>query len=140
MSEHHESLNKLPVKKPSEFSFGMTFSIIFLILAVYSFLNHKSTAPLWVGLSALFGLVTFTKPSLLSPLNHVWHQFGLLLNKVTQPIILFILFYLFLTPIAFLFRRFSQSDLRLQFDPTSNSYWIKKEAYDSLKESMKNQF
>lgn len=140
MSKNHEIFESHHSKKTaSDFSFAMTFCFIFLALSFYGFFQNNFSPPTLI-VSALFGLIGLIKPSLLSPFNKLWTQFGLLLNKVTQPILMFILFFGFLTPLAILFRLFTKKGLHLSPDPKVNSYWIKKEAYDSLNESMKNQF
>jgi len=140
MSNSHESYTrKHREQTSSDFSFALTFSAIFLGISAYGFLKQSFT-PATLIISALFGIIAVTRPSIINPLNKVWAKLGLLISYITQPILMFILFYVFLTPIAVLFRIFAKKDLHLRFDKSCSSYWIKKTPYDNINESMKNQF
>jgi hypothetical protein len=79
-------------------------------------------------------------PSVLSPLNRAWLRFGLLLNRIVSPIVLALVFYGVVTPMAVLFRRFGNNALRLQRDPNSSSYWIARRPPGPAPETLKNQF
>ncbi len=73
---------------------------------------------------------------LLTPLNLAWFKLGLLLGKVISPIIMGIIFFIVVTPIAILMKLFKKDLLNLFFNESS-TYWIKK---TGPKSKMKNQF
>lgn len=118
-------------------AFGITVAIVFVVLGVLPlFLNHQvKTWPFIVAAAFLIPAIAF--PRLLSPLNFLWSRFGLLLASITTPIAMSILFYIVLTPTAFLLRMFGKDLLRLKREESAKSYWLIRD--DSLG-SMKNQF
>ena len=77
-------------------------------------------------------------PRLLHLPNIWWTHLGKLLGKVTNPIVAALMFYLFVTPIALIFKLLGKDPLRLTFDRAAESYWILREP--SSRESMRNQF
>ncbi len=74
--------------------------------------------------------------NLLKPLNKIWYRIGILLGKLISPIVMFIIFFLIVTPIGFLMRIFGKDILGLKFNK-NKTYWIIKE-HDSNR--MKDQF
>lgn len=52
-----------------------------------------------------------------------WMRFGELLGKVNSKVILFLVFYLALVPVAFLYRLFTKDPLRLAKLPGGGSYF-----------------
>jgi large-conductance mechanosensitive channel len=72
----------------------------------------------------------------LTPLNKVWFKFGIFLGKLISPVVMGIIFFLVVTPIAFLMRMLNKDLLNLKFNKKS-SYWIEK---TDPKSTMKNQF
>ena len=63
-------------------------------------------------------------------------KFGILLGRIVAPVILGVLFFLVVTPIAFLMRMLKKDLLNLKFN-NGYSYWIEK---TGPKSKMKNQF
>ena len=103
MTGHHESLTSEEiVKPPSEKSFGITFAVVFGLIAAW--LYWRKHVPIWSLLSAgaaLFFLASgFLKPDLLRPINLIWLKFGLLLHKIVNPIVMGILFFVVFTPMG----------------------------------------
>ncbi len=74
--------------------------------------------------------------NLLKPLNKIWYRTGILLGKLISPIVMFIIFFLIVTPIGLLMRIFGKDILGLKFNK-NKTYWIIKE-HDSNR--MKDQF
>ena len=93
-----------------------------------------------LGLGAAFLLVALAQPALLEPLNRLWTQFGLLLHRITNPLIMRLMFYLAVTPTALVIRLAGKDPLRLRFDRSATSYWIDREPPGPAPETMKHQF
>ena len=74
--------------------------------------------------------------SVLSPLNKIWFKFGILLGNFMSPIIMGLIFFTVVTPIAFLLKAFGKDVLKLKKN-NEKSYWIEKSL---IKSKMKNQF
>ncbi|HVB31234.1 MAG TPA: SxtJ family membrane protein [Gemmatimonadaceae bacterium] len=68
-------------------------------------------------------------PTRLGPLERGWMAFGGLLSRITGPIVLAVIYYVALTPIAYLRRTFGRSPLAR--DPSAPSYWIHRPARDA---------
>ena len=89
--------------------------------------------PLWpwivFAVLALWGLAA---PTTLQPVYYWWMRFGLLLNKVTSPIIMGVVFFVVLLPMALVMRYVARRDpLRRQFDAAAESYRIESAQTDS---------
>jgi hypothetical protein len=91
---------------------------------IFPWLLHRPW-PLWPWiLLALLASVGFVAPVALKPVYKAWMRLGLLLNRVTTPLILGIVFFLVISPIA-LVRRLKKSDeLRRHFDEHATSYRV----------------
>jgi hypothetical protein len=137
----HENLARgEPVHGSSDRSFGIVFGVVFLVVALWPLLSSGGVR-IWATIaSAAFFLVAFAVPGLLAPLNRVWIRFGLLLHKIVSPIVLGILFYLFVTPMGLIMRLMGKDFLRLRFEPSARSYWIERNPPGPKPESLKNQF
>ena len=124
------------VKIGSNRSFGIVFFIVFLLIAIYPLINQGEIRVWSVLISLLFLILGIINSKVLSPLNKVWFKFGIFLGKIISPIIMGIIFFFVVTPIAFLMRILKKDLLNLKYNKNS-SYWIEK---TDPKSSMKNQF
>ena len=62
-------------------------------------------------------------PDLLGPFNKLWMLFGFMLGKIISPIVLGLLFFLVISPVALFCKMFGRDELRLK-GSTANSYWV----------------
>ena len=124
------------VKIGSNRSFGIVFFIVFLLIAIYPLINQEELRIWSLLISLLFLILGIINSKVLSPLNKVWFKFGIFLGKIISPIIMGIIFFFVVTPIAFLMRILKKDLLNLKYNKNS-SYWIEK---TDPKSTMKNQF
>ena len=124
------------VKISSNRSFGLVFFIVFLLIAFYPLINQEDIRIWSVLISLLFLILGIINSKILTPLNKVWFKFGIFLGKLISPVVMGIIFFLVVTPIAFLMRMLNKDLLNLKFNKKS-SYWIEK---TDPKSTMKNQF
>ncbi len=124
------------VKISSNRSFGLVFFIVFLLIAFYPLINQGEIRIWSVLISLLFLILGIINSKILTPLNKVWFRFGIFLGKLISPLVMGIIFFLVVTPIAFLMRILNKDLLNLKFNKKS-SYWIEK---TDPKSTMKNQF
>jgi|TARA_B100001093_G_C26123312_1_gene715906 hypothetical protein len=117
-------------------SFGILFFIVFLIIGLWPLLNLNPIRIWSLIISLIFLILAFFKPEFLKPLNSIWMKFGELLGRVIAPIVMFVIFFLVVTPLSFLVRLFGKDLLNIKFN-NSKSYWLKKKNDNS---SMKKQF
>ena len=124
------------LKISSNRSFGIVFFIVFILIAFYPLINQEEIRIWSVLISLLFLILGIINSKILTPLNKVWFKFGIFLGKIISPIVMGLIFFLVVTPIAFLMRMLKKDLLNLKFNK-NNSYWIKK---TDSKSTMKNQF
>lgn len=124
---------------PSNKKFGWFFSFIFIILSIFFFTKNISFAYFTLTISALFILITTFNCKLLSPLNILWFKLGLFLGRFLSPIILGLLFFVLITPVAIFTRLFGR-DILLLKKRSVHSYWIERDKINLSSETFKNQF
>ena len=127
------------IELPSNKKFGYFFTLIFLIIAGYFFLNKSlNLAYVFAIISITLFLITIVKADLLLYPNKLWIQFGLLLGMVISPIVLGVLFFVLFTPTAIIMKLYGRDELRIKFKK-STSYWIVRENQINS-DSFSNQF
>ena len=67
----------------SEKSFGIVFSIIFMIIALYPLFINSSINLTFLTISIIFIILSFVFPSIFKYPNLIWFKFGRLLNEGT---------------------------------------------------------
>lgn len=134
----HENIVEHDVKLGSDKQFGVVFAVFFLILGLYPAIKTEPNVSC-LAISGLFLLLTLTYAKCLHPLNVAWHHFGLLLAKVTQPIILGVLFFFVLTPIGFIASLVRGDTLYRKFPTQEPTLW-KQRKTPLRAETFKEQF
>ena len=128
-------------KLPSERRFGALFTLVFAAIGAWGHYKGGSAAAsnAWFVAAAVVALVTLAAPRLLAPCNLAWFKLGLLMGKVVSPIVLGIIFFVLLTPVAVIGRLFGRDELRLKRKAVQ-SYWIERVPPGPDGDSFKNQF
>ena len=124
------------IKIGSNRSFGIVFFVVFLIISIYPMLNIENIRIWSLIISFIFLVLGLLNSKLLNPLNKIWFKFGLLLGKIISPIIMGVIFFFVVTPIALLMKLLQKDLLNLKFNK-NKTYWIEK---SGPKSNMKNQF
>ena len=111
------------------------FFILFLIIGLYP-LKSGGTTRIWsLVLSSAFLIITIIRPNLLTFINRLWIQFGILLGKIISPLVMGLVFFFVVTPIGILIRMLKKDVMGLKRG--APSYWINRE---DKAQSMKKQF
>ena len=134
LHENFSSNDNIPL--PSDRSVGWVFGVVALLVALF----WRSNTAVWIPAvmtGVAFLAISFTVPGILRPLNVVWFKFGMLLNKIVSPLVMFILFVVTIVPAGFLMR-LRYDPMRGKRQPDHDTYWI--ERSDDLNSDMKNQF
>jgi hypothetical protein len=124
------------IKVGSNRSFGIVFFVVFLLISLYPLINSENVRLWSLAVSCIFLILGILNSNLLSPLNKIWFKFGILLGRIISPIVMGIIFFLVVTPIAFIMRLLGKDLLNLKYSD-NQSYWIEKYG---PKSKMKNQF
>ena len=129
-------MNKiLIIQEKSNVTFGILFFILFSIIGLYP-LKSGGVIKIWsVILSSLFLIITIVRPNLLTFINRLWIQFGILLGKIISPSVMCLVFFFVVTPIGILVKILKKDVMGLKRG--GSTYWINRE--DKL-QSMKKQF
>ena len=96
----------MKTKRGSNRSFGVLFSIVFLLIAFWPFLKSYSfnDIKIWsLIVSAVFLILAIIKSKILTPFNIAWIKFGNFLGKIIAPIVLAILFLFLITSLNCLY-------------------------------------
>ena len=117
-------------------SFGILFSLVFLVIALWP-ITYNGSIRIWpVPVSFIFLVLGLLNSKLLNPLNFVWIKFGELLGIIIAPIVMALIYFIILTPIGLFMRLIGKDLLNTKFSK-NRSYWIKREKKIG---SMKRQF
>ena len=112
---------------PSNKNFGITFGIIFIIVSIILFFYDLSYLLLaLIGLIFIFLGIINSK--FLYPLNFIWFKFGILLSRLVSPLVLFLMFYLIITPYALIVRLFKKEIREIKSKKKTlngNTFWNK---------------
>ena len=124
--------NILPTNK----SFGMVFTVVFLIIALWPLLKSEDIRYWSLSVSLIFFVLALLNSNLLTPLNKIWMKFGLILGKIVSPVVMGIIFFGVVTPTGIIMRFLGKDLLNLKKN-NKKTYWILK---DNKNNNMKNQF
>lgn len=124
---------------PSNKHFGIFLISIFSLVTIYALYKAKLNLLLISStLIVIIATLIFFKPHFLNPFNKAWMYFGFLLGRIVSPIILGILFFLLITPIALIMKIIGRDELELKAI-NFNSAW-RKRGSNQASDSFKNQF
>src|SRR3954471_12742044 len=99
MSAHEDFSREHNVRGSSNRTFGITLAIVFAVIAFLP-LRHRGD-PIWwcLALGCAFLFFALAAPRALRPVNAGWTWIGLVLGRITTPVITAVLFYLLITPL-----------------------------------------
>ena len=132
-----ESTNHIPIEQSSPKSFGIVFSIVFLIVALYPLITSADPRIWALVVSIIFFLLAFLAPKILVLPNKLWFKFGLLIGSIVAPIVMAFVYFVTVLPTGLIMRLLGKDLLKQKLDKNAKSYWIKR---SEPMGSMKNQF
>ena len=123
-------------KKDSNRGFGILFFVVFLIISIWPIINDGNLRLWSMVIALIFLILGILNSRVLNPFRKIWIKFGELLGKIISPIVLFIIFFLLVTPIGLLMKILRKDLLSIKYSK-NKTYWINR-----LKDlgSMNNQF
>lgn len=127
-------------KPGSNRTFGLAFAILFAVVGIWPLLSGGAYR-LWALCVALaFAAVALIAPRLLGPFNLVWFKLGLLLNKITSPVVMGLIYCLAIVPTGLVMQWRGKDLLRLNRDISAATYWIARDPPGPSPGSMSKQF
>lgn len=141
MPNVHEDLRReIEVEGSSNRSFGVVFTVVFLVIALLPLLKGEGPRVWGLAVSGMIAALTLFRPAVLTVPNRLWMRFGLLLGKIVSPVVIGILFYGIITPFGIVMRLAGKDPLRLKRDHGATTYWIRRDPPGPPPESLTNQF
>lgn len=126
-------------KNSNNKSFGFFFSFIFIILSLVLLINGEGIYSIALGcLALIFVILSISSPNTLMPLHFLWSYLGFLLGIFFRPIVLGIIFFIILSPLAIMLRLFGRDELKLK-KINKASFWQVKENHKYDEEFFKDQ-
>lgn len=119
----------MSVRKQYETLIGIA---IMLLIIPHLMKGSESTIYVSSGTAIVLILIAFFIPGLRLFLAKVWEQFGLIISKISSTIILSIVYFLLLTPLAFFYRLFRSKS-------KTSSFFVERE-HRFTAADLKNQF
>lgn len=124
----------------SDRGFGMVFAGVFALAGAWP-VARGGDPRLWAfAAAAAFLLAALVWPAVLRPLNRVWFRLGMVLHRVTNPVVLGLLFFGVIAPTGLVMRLFGRTPLALRIDRDARSYWIARDPPGPDPSTMSRQF
>ncbi len=139
MSEHGAHRQ---VEMGSDRNFGLVFAAFFALVGLLPFATGHGGVRWWaLLLAAGFLVVALVASRWLAPLNRVWFRFGLLLGKIVSPLLLSLVFFVVVTPLALVARTMGRDILQTRREARQrNSHWVARIHDPEHPSSMRNQY
>lgn len=128
------------VEVGSERSFGVVFAVVFAIIGLFPMWGGAEPRVWALATAGAFLLVGLVYPRALKPLNMLWFQFGMLLGRIINPLVMFIIYVVAVLPIGIILRVLGKDLLNLKLADADDSYWIVRAPPGPEPESLKDQF
>ena len=107
-------------------SFGILFFVVFFLYGIWPILSSNEIRIWSLLMGIIFLILGLLNSKLLTPFHNLWLKFGTLLGSIISPIVMFLVYFVFITPLAVIIRLFGKDLLGKKFNK-SPSYWIKRE-------------
>ena len=117
-------------------SFGILFFVVFFLYGIWPILSSNEIRIWSLSMGIIFLILGLLNSKLLTPFHNLWLKLGTLLGRIVSPIVMFFVYFIFITPLAVIIRLFGKDLLKTKFGKLP-SYWIKREKNIG---SMKKQF
>ena len=117
-----DEIKKIKSGKKELREFGIVMGVVFGIFTGFLFWRHR---PYFrpASLSIFHFIFAFFLPAALKPLQKIWMTIGIMMGFVMSRVILTVLFYLLLSPLALISRLSGKKYLDLAFHKPDPTYW-----------------
>ena len=122
-----EEIKNIKEDKTTVRKFGFTVGTVLLLVGIVLYLIGKSSTVVFGAIGVLLILFGLILPNILKPLNKIWMTLAVILGWFMSRVILFILYFVIITPIGIFLKLIGKDFLRLKIDKSSKSYWETRE-------------
>jgi hypothetical protein len=136
----HDSFHRVEIG--SERSFGLIFAGVLAVVGALPWLLGHGVVRWWaLALAALFLAAALLVPHWLAPLNRAWSKLGLRLGALVSPLVMALVFFLVVTPLAVLARLLGKDFLATGGAARRrDSHWTRRDDDPQHPPSMSNQY
>ena len=138
--QFHESFQRAEPPRSSDRNFGFVIAGALTLIAFAPLLHKGEIRIFLLPVSAAFGLAAVVMPSLLAPLNRLWHRLGQLLQMVVSPVVMGVIFVAGVIPTALILRATGKDPMRRKPNRGASTYWITRDPPGPAAQSMTDQF
>ena len=124
------------IKISSERNFGIVFTVFFVVLCIFFWLNNNTIYFIFLILSIITIFLTLLIPKSLIVPNILWNKFSILLGIIISPFIMAMIFFVTIVPTGLILRLLGRGPFKNKKNNKS-SFWLEK---DNKNSTMKNQF
>lgn len=153
-SIHEDLSRKDEIEGPSDRKFGFQVGGAFVVLSGVLLIWYRVKHSTWVSeggwgpwpwwtlaIGVLLLIAAALVPGILRLPNKAWMGLAAVMFVVVNPVVMFLLWVLMMTPMGWFARQVMRKDLlRMKLDPDASSYWIVRDPPGPTPASMKNQF
>ncbi len=119
---------------------GLTVGVILILFSMLLWYLGKTSFVYFSSIGGLFVILSFIAIPVLRPFHKLWMILALLMGFVMSRVILTILFYLVLSPIALIAKIVGKKFMPLGFDKNAATYWEKRDVITEQKIDYERQF
>ena len=140
MSAPYEPRIDDEVRGSSDRGFGITFTVVFLLVTAWAAVAGKTWWYVPAAAAAATAAVTLIRPHWLQTPNRLWMRFGLILASIVNPIVMGVVYFGVITPMALVMRFTRPDPLRRRTNAEAPSYWIERTPPGPTAGTMTRQF
>ena len=118
-----EEIKNIKSDKKECRKFGLSVGTVLILIAVVLAFLEKGSFVYFGSIGGVLIISGIIAPVLLQPIQKIWMMLAVLLGFIMTRLILFLLYYLILTPIGLIARIFGKDFLDLKYDKNQASYW-----------------
>jgi hypothetical protein len=137
-----EEIKKIPMDRKALRNFGLLMACVLLLVGGWLWWKSASAWPWVLGAAALLAAIGFVIPAALKPFYKGWMILAVMMGWVMTRVVLTLVYYFVLTPIAFLGRVFGEQFLQLKLKRSgkTTSYWVRRSGPPRDKSDYERQF
>ena len=125
-----EELKDIKGTTPELRKFAKTMGFIFTLLGLVFFWRQNGICLYFLGAAFLFLIFGWFFPNQLKFIYKAWISLSLVMGWIMTRLILSLLFFLVVTPVALLARLLGKKFLNLKIDKNMSTYWVEKSLQD----------